>query len=146
LKKDVPFVWSDACQAAFTKVKQYLVSTPVMVHYDMSLPLVLECDASPHGIGAALLHILPDQSVQPVVYVSRALSKAESHYSQIEREALAIVFAVRRLHQYIYGRRFLLRTDHKPLIKIFGQDQSLSKTSASRLQRWAVIFPATIMF
>ena len=77
--------------------------------------------------------------MRPVVYVSRALSSAEAHYSQIEREALAIVFAVRRLHQYIYGRRFTLRTDHKPLVKIFGRHESLNKTAASRLQRWAVI-------
>ncbi|XP_065188042.1 uncharacterized protein K02A2.6-like [Sycon ciliatum] len=139
LKKDVVFNWTDACQSAFAKVKEFLIADPVMAHYDVTLPLILECDASPAGIGAALLHVMPDQSVRPVVYVSRALSKAESHYSQIEREALAIVFAVRRLHQYIYGRKFILRTDHKPLIKIFGEHESLSKTSASRLQRWAVI-------
>ena len=120
-------------------MKDYLVTTPIMAHYDVSLPHVLECDASPHGIGAALLHIYPDQTVRPVGYVSRALSKAEGRYSQTEREALAIVFAVRRLHQYLYGRKFTLRTDHKPLVKIFGPHESLSKTSASRLQRWAVL-------
>eukprot|EP00117_Sycon_ciliatum_P048584 scpid24912/ scgid3571/ Uncharacterized protein K02A2.6 len=139
MKKDAPFVWSDDCETAFCKVKQFLATTPVMAHYDPTLPLVLECDASPTGIGAALVHIMPDQSIRPIVYVSRALSQAENHYSQIEREALAIVFAVRRLHQYLYGRRFILRTDHKPLVKIFGPHESLSKTSASRLQRWAVI-------
>ena len=89
--------------------------------------------------GAALVHIMPDQSIRPIVYVSQALSQAENHYSQIEREVLAIVFAVRRLHQYLYGRRFILRTDHKPLVKSFGPHESLGKTSASRLQRWAVI-------
>ena len=139
LRKDVPFIWAKSCESSFCQVKQYLASAPIMAHYDGSLPLVLECDASPSGIGAALLHIMPDQSVRPIVYVSRALSQAESHYSQIEREALAIVFAVRRLHQYVYGRRFILRTDHKPLIKIFGPHESLNKTSASRLQRWAII-------
>ena len=81
----------------------------------------------------------PDQSVKPIVYVSRALSSAESHYSQVEREALAIVFAVKRLHQYVYGRLFTLRTDHKPLMKTFGPYESLAKTAASRLQRWAII-------
>ena len=139
LRKDVEFEWSEECDQAFQKAKEYLMTDPVMAHYDVSLPLLLECDASSQGIGAVLCHIYPDKTVKPIVYVSRALSSAESHYSQIEREALAIVFAVRRLHSYIFGRRFTLRTDHKPLVKIFGRHESLTKTAASRLQRWSII-------
>ena len=72
-------------------------------------------------------------------YVSRALSSAEAHYSQIEREALAIIFAIKRLHMYLYGRQFCLRTDHRPLLKIFGEHSRLPATAVSRLQQWAVI-------
>ena len=114
LKKESEFVWSDECKQAFQRAKECLMADPVMAHYDINLPVVLECDASAKGIGAVLYHVYPDNSRRPVVYVSRALSSAEPHYSQSEREALAIVFAVHRLHQYIYGRRFTLRTDHKP--------------------------------
>ena len=142
LRKEESFVWTVDCTRAFEAVKQRLSSYPISAHYDVNLPVVIECDASPYGIGASLLHAYPDGSEHPVVFVSRALSRAESHYSQIEREALAIVFAVTRLHQYIYGRRFKLRTDHKPLLKIFGPSKSLSGTAASRLQRWGVILSA----
>ena len=71
--------------------------------------------------------------------ISRSLAKAEAHYSQIEREALAIVFAVKRLHIYLFGRSFVLCSDHKPLLHIFGEKYGLSATAVSRLQRWAVI-------
>ena len=101
--------------------------------------MVVECDASPYGIGACLLHEYDDGSRRPVFYVSRSLTSAESHYSQIEREALAIIFAVKRLHMFLYGRSFLLRTDHKPLVKIFGEHAGLPATAVSRLQRWAVV-------
>ena len=56
---------------------------------------------------------------RPVAYTSRSLSQAEQNYAQIEQEALAIVFAVRRFHQYLYRREFTLVTDHRPLCKIY---------------------------
>ena len=106
------------------------------------MPLILECDASAYGVGACLMHKMPDGSLLPVCYVSRSLAKAECNYSQIEREGLAIVYAVKRLHQYVYGQKFLLRTDHKPLLKIFGEKEGLPSTTAARLQRWAVVLSA----
>ena len=83
-----------------------------------------------------------DGTRQPVHFVSRSLATAEAHYSQIEREALAIVFAVKRLHSYLYGRRFTLRTDHRPLLRIFGNNADLPATAVSRLQRWRVVLSA----
>lgn len=84
-------------------------------------------------------HVYPDKSTCPIVYVSRALSAADGHNSQIEPKVLATIFTVCHLHQYLYGQNFTLKTDHKPLIKIFSEHESLSKTAASRLQRWAII-------
>jgi len=139
LRKGAQWDWSHDCQKAFTRVKDMLVQAPVLAHFDVTQEVVVECDASPHGIGACLSHTYPDGSRRPVCFVSRSLSSAESHYSQIEREALAIVFAVKRLHIYLYGRSFVLKTDHKPLLKIFGEKSGLSGTAVSRLQRWAVI-------
>ena len=104
-------MWSEACEQAFLKAKQCLMADPVILIMIL-VCLYYSCDASPHGIGAVLYHVHPDQSVKPIVSVSRALSSAESHYSRIEREALAIVFAVKRLHQYVYGRHFTV-TAHR---------------------------------
>jgi len=61
----------------------------------------------------------------------------ESKYAQIEREALVIIFAVRKFHQYLYGREFTLITDHRPLSKIFGHDQGDPTLAAGRIQQWA---------
>ena len=73
------------------------------------------------------------------MHISRSLTDTERKYSQIEKEALALVYAVRKFHKYIYGRQFILHTDHKPLVTIFGSKIGISGHAASRLQRWAVI-------
>ena len=78
-------------------------------------------------------------SRRPVCYVSRSLAKIVSHYSQIEREDLAIVFALKHLHSYLYGRVFKLCTDHKLLMSLFGENCGLPATAVSRLQGRAVI-------
>ena len=142
LRKDVPWHWSKDCEEAFSRVKQLISTAPVLAHYDMSKQIVLECDASPIGIGACLWQVSQDGTRQPVHFVSRSLATAEAHYSQIEREALAIVFAVKRLHSYLHGRRFTLRTDHRPLLRIFGNNADLPATAVSRLQRWRVVLSA----
>ena len=120
LQKGTEWNWTPECQHAFIQCKEILASSNVLAHYDPKKPLILECDTSPTGIGACLLQ--PDKVgyLRPVTYVSRSLAAAERNYAQIEREALAIVFAVKRLKQYLCGRHFTLRTDHKPLLKIFG--------------------------
>ena len=139
LWKEVPWEWSEECAQAFEKIKVKLSTSPVLVHFDVIMTIIVECDASPQGLRACLLHEYSDDSRRPVCYVSRALSSAEPHYSQIEQEALAMIFAVKRLHMYLYGRQFCLRTDHRPLLKIFGEHSGLPATAVSRLQRWAVI-------
>ena len=82
---------------------------------------------------------MPDGSKKPIAYASRALLPAEKNYSQIEKEALGIIFAVTKFHRYLHGRKFLLQTDHKPLITIFGSKKGLPTHTANRLQRWGTI-------
>lgn len=139
LKKDVRYEWNAECQQAFYKVKHLLVSSKVLAHYAAELPLVLTTDASSVGIGAVISHICPGGEERPVAYASRVLNTAERAYSQIEREALAIIYGVRKFHQYLYGRNFILRTDHKPLVTIFGDKTGIPVMAASRMQRWAII-------
>ena len=105
---------------AFDKVKSLLASPAALLHFDTSKPVVFECDASPYGVGACLLQQGASGALHPVCSVSRSLTAPERNYSQIEKEALAVVFAVKRLHQYLYGQSFISRADHKPLVKIFG--------------------------
>ena len=76
---------------------------------------------------------------KPIAQASRTLLPAEKHYSQIEKEALGIIFAVTKFHRYLYGRFFTLQTDHKPLITIFGSKKGLPIYTANRLLRWGTI-------
>lgn len=131
-------MWSQECQVAFEAIKRALSSSEVLTHYSGSLPLVLTADASSVGLGCVISHLTP-AGERPVAYASRTLSAAERAYAQIDREALAIVYGVRKFHQYLYGRKFILRTDHKPLTYIFGNKVGIPVMAASRLQRWAVL-------
>ena len=74
-----------------------------MTHYDPGVPLKLACDASSYGLGAVLSHVFPQGIEKPIAFASRSLSNAEKNYAQIDKEALAIVWAVRKFHNYIFG-------------------------------------------
>nr|XP_061786525.1 uncharacterized protein K02A2.6-like [Nerophis lumbriciformis] len=134
--------WSGACQEVFQKTKETLVTSGVLTHFDPSLPIQLACDASPYGVGAVISHLMPNGVERPIAFASRTLNKAETNYAQIEREALSIVYGVRKFHQYLYGRQFTLLTDHRPLTTILGSHTGLPSLAASRMQRWALLLSA----
>ena len=142
LRKNVQWNWGTDHQETFTKVKHLLCQDCMLAHYDVSKPLKLFYDASPNGLGAYLVHVMPNGEERPVAYASRSLSQAEQNYAQIGREALAIVFAVRRLHQYLYGREFTLVTHHCPLCKILGEKEGIPPLAAARMQRLALLLSA----
>lgn len=139
LQKDVKWHWGKEQQNAFDHAKSLLRSPNVLVHYNPSLPLIVTCDASPYGIGAVLAHRMPDGTERPIAFASRTLIPAEKNYAQIEREGLAVVFAVTRFHKYLYGREFTIVTDHKPLLGLLGESKAISTTASSRVQRWALL-------
>ena len=139
LQKNQEFAWSPKCEEAFNKAKESLTSSNVLVHYDPNLPVVLECDASQYGIGAVILHRSPNGDERPIAYASRSLNSSERNYSQIEKEGLAIIFGVTKYYMFLFGRKFVLRTDHKPLLKIFAPDSATPVLAAARLQRWSIL-------
>ena len=138
LLKNTPWKWTKECDQAFSDAKSALASAAVLVHYNPKLPLRLATDASSYGIGAVISHVSTEGEERPIAYASRTLTAAEKNYSQLEKEALSIVFGVRKFHQYLYGRRFTLFTDHKPLTTIFGPKRGVPPLAAARLQRWSL--------
>lgn len=142
LRKGEGWHWGGQHQRVFERVKQLLMSSRVLAHYDPGCQLILTCDASAVGIGGVLSQVGRGGEERAVAYVSRKLTKAEQGYAQIHREALAIVYCVKKFHQYLLGRRFRLKTDHKPLVSIFGPNKGIPTMAASRMQRWALILSA----
>jgi len=126
-----PFEWSAEAEQTFIHVKSLLSDETYLSLFDPDLPTLVMADASPIGLGAVLLQKKNEQ-VRVICYVSRSLSPVERRYSQTEKEALALVFAVERLKMYLLGREFDLVTDHKPLLTIYGPR---SKPCA-RVERW----------
>ncbi len=113
-KKDAVWVWDANSQRDFENLKKVLISSPTLRYFDVNKDVILSVDASQGGLGAVLL-----QENLPVAYASKALTQTETRYAQIEKEALAIVFACKKFHQYIFGKKCLVESDHKPLEVIF---------------------------
>jgi hypothetical protein len=105
-------------------------------HYDPSLEVIVATNASEHGLGAVLQHRWSDGSVKAIAHASCSPKPAEQDYSQVEKEGLALIFAVKKFHKYIYGRHFTLLTD-RLLLSIFGNRRVIPVHSANPLQRWA---------
>ena len=139
LKDNQKWEWTNECSQAFKKAKDQLTSSEVLTHYDPKLPITLAADASAYGIGAVISHVLPDGSGRPISFASRTLTSSEKNYAQLEKEALSLIYGVKKFHQYLYGRRFTLVTDHKPLTAIFGPKKGVPSLAAARLQRWALL-------
>ena len=105
---------------------------------------MLHCDASSIGVEAVLLQPGHDNLLQPVAYASKTLNQAETNYSQIERESLAIVFGVAKFRQYILGRHLKLLTDHKPMITLLGEHKQVPQLASARIKRWSLNLAAYI--
>ena len=108
--KDAEWNWTPVHQDAFYKIKKMACEVPLLSHYNPSEELTLQTDASSHGLGATLL-----QNGTPIAYASRALTRTECNYAQIEKECLSIVFGLERFDQYTFGRPVMAENDHKPL-------------------------------
>ena len=130
LKKNVLFKWTESQNEAFNKLKNILCTYPLLQYPDFGQPFIVSSDASNYGLGGVLSQEL-DGKVLPIAYASRTLSKTEVNYSTIEKELLAILFSVETFRPYLYGRKFTLETDHRPLVWLHNV-----KNPNSKLIRW----------
>ena len=85
---------------------------------------------------------MPNGEERSIAFASRTLSKSERNYAQIEKEALSIIFGVKKFHVYLYSRELVLVTDHKPLLSLLGSKSGIPTLLAARMQRWALLLAA----
>ena len=132
-KKNVQFTWSEECETAFKRLKESLISAPILTYPSSEGIFVLDTDASAHMVGAVLSQ-KQDGEERVIAYGSRTLNSAQKQYCTTKRELLAVVTFVQHFKNYLIGRRFLLRTDHAPLIwlKNFKEPEGM-------LARWISI-------
>ena len=109
----------------------------MLVHFDKKLPVVLSCEASPTGVSCVLAHVINNEERQ-VFFTSCKLSTAERNYLKLHHEALAIILGVVRLSQYLFGRHFVIHTDHKSLLTLFSSDKILPPVAAARVLCWSL--------
>ena len=141
LQKQKEFQWTKRHQMAFEKSKKMIESSSLLVFYDPNKPLILTTDASSYGVGAVLSHTI-DGLERPIYCASRTLSQAEKNYSQIEKESLSVVFGVKRFHQFLYGRKFEIHNDHRPLEGLLGEQKGIPTMASGRIRRWALTLSA----
>ena len=136
-KSESEIQWTDKCQRAFERLKSELASKPVVQPYSLKKEVTITTDASEIANGGVL-----SQLGHRVIYVSKTLSQAEQRYSNIESEALAMGFVVKRLKQFLRGRKFNLETDHRPMEFIFASNKDFPKTVSARITKWELSFMA----
>jgi len=128
LKKHNEFKWDLEQQMAFESIKDTLTKTPVLRYYDVKAPVTLSVDASSKALGAVLL-----QKEHPVAYATKSLSDTEQTHPQIVKEALAIRFAVKKFHNFIWGKALTVETDHKPIETIWTKPLTAAPPRLKRI-------------
>ena len=108
-EKDTQWCWFPTHAQAVARVKEMIISAPVLAYYDVTKPVVIQCDMSKSGLGKALL-----QEGCPVAFSTRVMSQTEQNYAQMEKELLVIVFACKKFDQYIFGRTDVVAESDDP--------------------------------
>ena len=134
LRKDKEWRWTELEENTFVRLKKLVSSDVVLAHFNEELETYIICDAGAVGLGAILVQKQKDGSMRPVHYASRSLTPQEKKYSQTEREALGVVWSCEKFHIYIYGKPFVILTDHEPLLILYSK----SGKPSPRILRWAL--------
>ena len=120
-KDSATFTWNETLQEVFENVKSLVSADVTLAYYDRTKPVEVQCDYSKQGLGATLV-----QEGRPIRYASKALVGPEKDYAPIEGEMLAVVFGIKKFHYYVYGRKFKVKSDHKPLTYIRTKNITLA--------------------
>lgn len=134
LKKKSQFIWSTECVNSFKHLKQVLQEPPILQYPDFSKPFIVTVDASKKGIGAILSQQSDDAIDLPVCFASKAFNPGESNKAAIEQELLAIDFGIKHFRPYIYGTKFVVKSDHKPLQYLFTMKDPTAKLARIRME------------
>ena len=110
VKKDAEFIWTESHNAALEATNAIVCREVTLTYFDPQAETVIQTDASSRGLVAVLI-----QHGKPIAFASKSLSDCEQRYANIEREILAVVFGCERFHMYVYGKSFILESDHIPL-------------------------------
>jgi len=133
IKKDVKYAWGDAHQYAFEKLKKILTEEPILQYPDFEKEFLLATDASNYALGCVLSQ--GDKgNKKSIAYASRVLNSSEINYSTIEKECLVIIFGIKHFRPYLWGKKFKIITDHRPLVWLFNVSDM-----NSRLARWRML-------
>ncbi|CAM4672417.1 unnamed protein product, partial [Lepidochelys olivacea] len=127
-------IWTEQCQEAFRALKEALVSGPVLANPDFDKPFVVFTDASDTGLRVVLMQEDEKGERHPIVYLSKKLLPREQHYAAIEKECLAMVWALKKPEPYLFGRHFTVYTDHSPLTWLHQM-----KGANAKLLRWSLL-------
>lgn len=132
LKKKQIFSWTEDCEKSFNTLKQNLMTPPILSYPDFKKPFILTTDASNFALGAVLSQgdIGTDK---PIAYASRSLNKHELNKPIIEKELLAIHWGINYFRPYLFGRKFIVYTDHRPLVSLFTHKNPSSKLTRIRV-------------
>ena len=137
-EKNTKHKWDQPQEEAFKKLKQMLTYNTVLAHFDPSCPVGISRDASDAGVEAVLFHRCKDNTERPIANALKTLTATQKRYPQIQKEALSIIFAL-KFHQFLYGKKFIFVTDHKPLISMFGPNTATPVLAANGLARWSLM-------
>ena len=129
LKKETQWQWNHEQAESLRLIKVRLSTAPVLTYFDTNKQAILQVDASKSGLGACLL-----QDGKPIAYSSRSMTATEQQYPQIEKELLSVVFGTEKFHYFLYGRRVIVHTDHKPLISILSKNVNRVSPRLQRMQ------------
>ena len=132
-RKETPFEFGSEQKKSFEFLKQNMAEACTLAYLDKNASTKIITDASPIGLGAVLVQE-QDGAWTPVCYASRSLNGFEQRYSQTEKEALGVVWACERFHVYVYGMKFVVETEHKPLEVIYGP----RSRPCAQIERWVL--------
>ena len=133
--ESITYEWTDEMQMAFEELKESLTKPPVLVYPNYGKPFIVSTDASSKAVGAVLSQLDDNGREHPIHYASRNLNEAEKNYSAFEREALGIVFALKKFRHYLLSNQFKLYTDHQALKYVINL-----RDPHGRIARWMSLF------